>query len=223
MVDSTDKGNWLLIDAAGPVSVIGIIRNGEWVAFEQNDGEFLEWLRPAIQRVMEAAGCDLPDLRGCIYGSGPGSTLGLRLAAMFLRGLLVLPGQRHWDCLQYNNLELVLAGALVNGAVGLPSLVAPWRRDRLHLARMVDSSPPAFAHEGIDPEDAAAMGIAGTTLGRRPPGSALKVIWHPYPLDRIPELLNRFPSLLSQTTRPTPYVAETPEFVQWNPKRHSGE
>ena len=217
MADPLEGGTWLLIDAAGPVSTIGLIRSYRWLSRESHEGDFLEWLQPATTRCLDKASLELACLSGVIYGSGPGSTLGLRLAAMFLRTLLNIPAHRHWRCFQYNNLEL----ALMEREDGRIEAVAPWRRDRLHHVKLTETSPLRFTHAGIDPKDAEKKEIPGIILGRRPPGPALKVAWENFPHAAITTILHAQPTLLLETPQPVPYLAETPEFQQWAPKRHT--
>ena len=80
MVEQLSNGPWMLIDAAGPETVIGLVQGGKWLARNNREGDFLEWHEAAIGKVLEEAGLSLPELEGTLYASGPGSTLGLRHA-----------------------------------------------------------------------------------------------------------------------------------------------
>ena len=215
------NGTWLLIDAAGPITIAGLVADGRWVAKQCGDGDFLEWFHPALEVLLRSTGRQLAELAGALYASGPGSTLGLRLAAMYLRTLLHLPALEHWGCLQYQNLEL--AAAAVDAKTAARGVVAPWRRDRWHRTRLVDQATAAFTNDWIDPEDAVQGGLLGVALGRRPPREPAGYNWIPYPMDRIPEVLTAVPGLLHPVNYPTPYLAEEPEFARWSRERHSGK
>ncbi|MEX0330938.1 MAG: hypothetical protein AB3N64_05885 [Puniceicoccaceae bacterium] len=217
MVKVGPEGTWLLIDAAGPESTIGLVSNGEWRAMDQSEGDFLEWHEGAVKALLEECGLVLADLSGVIYASGPGSSLGLRLAAMFIRTLRQVPELAHWQCLQYQNLELALA-------TGDPhrreELVAPWRRDCLHYAQVVDREPMRFRKEALHLDEHQRLPAHGILLGRRPANHAQGIEWHPYPSRTIPATLSTFPELLTAVDMPLPYVAEEPEFAKWSPRRH---
>ncbi len=222
MGENLHRGTWLLIDAAGPVSVIGLVEDDAWRAHLCTEGDFLEWLEPTVQELLSKSGLKLADLSGVLYGSGPGSTLGLRLAAIFIRTLLGIPGLRHWSCFQYQNLELAITAFEQNPEKEPAQAVAPWRRDRLHHSRW-DSTSESFKNDAIAPQEAVDANLAGVSLGRRHPGKSVDLDWQDYPIDRIPSILNSNQWLLKPTTTPTPYSAEDPKFVEWNPTRHSSK
>ncbi len=216
-------GRWLLIDAAGPNSVAGLIEQDRWIAMEQADEGFLESLEPAIESLLSKSGTQLPDLSGIVYASGPGSTLGLRLSALFCRTLLGLPELTHWSCWQYQNLELAIMDLRNEDRRTTDSMAAPWRKDRCHYVSVQATGPMQFAHKGIHPDEVAKNRIPGVVLGRKPPSASTDLDWLPYPIEKIPSLLSKYPELLTSVTSPTPYIAETPDFVRWNPKRHTGK
>ena len=174
-----------------------------------------------MEVILARSGTKLPELAGCLYACGPGSTLGLRLAAMFLRGLMELPPMRHWQCFQYHNLALALADRAESLLNRRQAAVAPWRKDRLHHTIMETGPSPSFHHDGITPQKAAEMQLPGVFLGRRPRNAHAGLQWQPYPHERIPATLERFPELLEAVSAPAPYAAEEPEFARWSPQRHS--
>ena len=209
------QGTVLLIDAAGPESTIGLLKGPEWVDFRHSNEEFLEILQPTLSGMMSAQDLQFADLSGICLAGGPGSTLGLRLAALFARTLLQLPELKGLACYQYQNLE-----AAVCGTESLTAAVAPWRRDRLHLCTM-DMSTGSFENSGISPSDAEEKNLTGFILGRRMPANDLKIDWKPFPFSRLPQILHEHPGLLHRTTNPSPYSAEIPEFRKWDSQRHS--
>jgi hypothetical protein len=220
MAESANTGVWLLIDASGPESIMGLVRDGQWLASERHPGDFLEWHAAATERMLQATGLKLPELSGTIYGSGPGSTLGLRLAAMFIRSLMEIPALGHWECLQYQDMEVALLGGKEDN---WQEIVAPWRKDVLHHSTTKDRMARAISHDIIDPADAAAKSIPGVLLGRRPANADQRIEWHPFALEKIPLILKEHPELLSLVRAPVPYTAEDPQFAKWTAKRHSAK
>lgn len=222
MVKNLQDGTWLLIDAAGPTSAIGLAEHGSWLEHVHSEGDFLEMLAPTVQELLSKSGLTLAQLSGVLYGSGPGSTLGLRLAAIFIRTLLGIPGLKHWTCFQYQNLELAIVALNQNNEKQPVQAVAPWRRDRLHYSKW-DGISKSFENDAIDPQEAVKANLTGVSLGRRHPGKTVDVDWRDYPIGKIPSILFSNPWLLEETITPTPYSAEDPQFAQWNPKRHSSK
>ncbi|MGC9449860.1 MAG: hypothetical protein ACP5I4_00315 [Oceanipulchritudo sp.] len=218
MADSIGNGNWLLIDAAGPLSVFGLVGKDGWRDCMTRKGDLIENLQPVLEELLARNGTELADLDGCLYATGPGSTLGLRLSAMFLRTLMALPPLEHWKCLQYHNLSLALAGGC-RAQAG----VAPWRRDRVHLTSIEPGPPLSFTQGNLSPKEAAERALPGFLLGRRPATAGPGIDWQPYPHEHIPERLLQFPELLQKAPGPTPYTAEDPEFARWTPRRHAAK
>ncbi len=223
MPDPATGGVWLLLDASGPVTVAGLVSGGRWLARNFHEGEFLEWFQGAVAGLLREDDLRLEDLDGVIYGAGPGSTLGLRLAAMFIRSLGALPSLEHWSCHQYQDLELALAGSLADTGSVLREAAAPWRRDRLHHCRLTGTHPLTFGNGHIAPAEAARRQLPGFILGRRPANMPPGIEWQSPPLDRIPEILSRYPELLTPAAAPAPYQAESPDFVRWTAGRHTGK
>jgi tRNA A37 threonylcarbamoyladenosine modification protein TsaB len=221
MADSTRLDTWLLLDAAGPRLIAGLVSDGRWLAMHASSDGFLEALPAAIDHMLRETGLQLPQLAGSWYACGPGSTLGLRLAAMLLRGLLAQPALSHWRLRQYNNLALACAGRVDPAAPQPVRLAAPWRRDRLHLADLHPGPPARYKLAATSPEEAAAQGIARVDLGSRPARLAPDIAPIPYPAERIPRILSAYPELLIPVDTPTLYTAAEPEFVRWSPQRHS--
>ncbi len=204
----------LLIDAAGPVSIVGLLKGTEWLSWRASGDDFLAWFQPALNKTLGDVKMQLNDLSAIYYGSGPGSTLGLRLSALFVRTLLKVPELAGLSCYQYHNLEAAIC------ATGhTEGLVAPWRRDNLHLCiRNLDTG--TFSHGEIKPEMAAERALPGILLGKRIPDPELRIAWQPYPADQLPGIFHQNPSLLRKTSKPVPYTLEVPEFAKWNPQRH---
>ncbi len=218
MADNFLTEAWLIIDAAGPSNLIGLIRDGQWQDKYVEDGDFLAMLHPATEKLLAKAGLELVDLAGAVYAGGPGSTLGLRLAAMFIRSLMEMPQLNHWKCLQYQNLELALS------SIAKPNsreAVAPWRRDRFHHVGLASGNNTRYEHGFLSPADAEERQLPGFELGRRPPAFSNAIDWHPFPLEDVPSILAANPKLLQPVEAPLPYSAEEPDFARWTPRRHT--
>ncbi len=79
--------NFLLIDASSPISVCaGILGENArtWLRFSEEKSAALEGVFSATQKICEAA------VPGFLFCEGPGSILGIRIAAAFIRARLAL-------------------------------------------------------------------------------------------------------------------------------------
>ena len=84
-------GNFLLIDASSPDSTaVGLLdaRGRAWSAFVEEKSPALEGIFSAVEKVEKLSGTFPPS--GFIFCAGPGSILGIRIAAMAIRGWLAL-------------------------------------------------------------------------------------------------------------------------------------
>ncbi|MFO7725654.1 MAG: hypothetical protein R6V45_08910 [Oceanipulchritudo sp.] len=221
MSDGSSAGTWLLLDAAGPELVTGLLREDRWVARNRHQGGFLESLQPSVKALLEASSLGLPDLSGAVSAAGPGSTLGLRHSAMFLRSLLGLPALSHWSCCTYNNLALAGCGLIASGQAGPFDLAAPWRRNRLHLATFQSGPPLRITTQYRDHHPDAPYSGVWVQLGTRDPSHLRAEHRIPYPVERIPEILAAFPEILEPASQPAPLQLDNPAFAPWSGERHA--
>ena len=221
MPENWQSGCWLLMDAAGPKTVFGLVKSGAWLDYRSLETPFIEGGQSCVEGLLRNNGQELEELSGILYAAGPGSTLGLRLAAMFARSLLTLPNLRHWNCAQYSNLDLAAVSLIEDGETLPVQAIAPWRRDRIHRVLIRSVSPLDRTTDSPHPDDlesaAAWLFPLGNRPGNQPPDSRIRE----YPVNDIPHLLSRYPDLLKHCPAPTPFMAETPDFVRWSSKRHT--
>lgn len=217
MAEDASGGKWLLLDAAGPFHAIGILSGDRWLAWRTSPEPFLEQCAPRVKEVLRECGTDLPGLSGVLCAAGPGSTLGLRLAALFARTLLSLPQLAHWKARQYNNLA-VAAASLLGQSPPLPlSVLAPlrkglWFRYTLTGTRPWDGQTDTVATDLPEQPDGIPFSL-GNPRRIGPPG-------RDFPLDRLPELLAAYPALSHAVAEPRPLQVENPDFARWVPRRH---
>ena len=213
-------GKWLLLDAAGPDFITGLLSGDRWITYHRTGDRFLESLQPSLKDLLEKSSLALSDLSGAFYAAGPGSTLGLRLSAIFLRSLLALPALSHWKCHPYNNLALAGCSLIASGQSGAFSLAAPWRRNRLHLASFNSGPPVRFALGYRDHQPDAPYDGNWVALGNRVAAFPRTGDRIPYPVEGLPALLAAFPEILGPASPPAPLQFENPAFAPWSGQRH---
>jgi hypothetical protein len=210
----------LLIDAAGPTTLVGILENGTWKTYREVDGPSMENLRQLVADVLNASGYSLKSLYGLLYAEGPGSTLGLRLAAMFARTLMTLPELRHWISFRYNNLQLTGASYQTEASVINRTLYAPWKKQCFHRVQIKDTLEEHFSldtFQGTPPEKKPLFVQLGLKRNWIPTNAECI----PYPTRTLPATLTALPSLLKPGDVLEPYNPSPPEFARWEAKAHS--
>jgi hypothetical protein len=216
-------GNWLVVDtAAGPIQ-LGIPDGaGNWRAHQSHSGEALGVLAPAIASLRRAAGLDHSPLDGFIYAMGPGSQLGLRLAAITIEALRRTAGDSLLPVYGYHVLEVASRLHARHHGGPLPDIVAPWRGDRWHWLQwqadgtwrcgpVASRTPTAFAPT--------TRWLPLKAPPQWPAPADLPAI--PYLWDELPQLLAAQPTILQPLAHAAPWLAETPQFATWHPVRHS--
>lgn len=63
------------------------VDDAEFERHEETPREHTRLLMPMIRSVLDEAGCDLPSLDAIVLGNGPGSFIGMRIAASVAQGL----------------------------------------------------------------------------------------------------------------------------------------
>lgn len=78
----------LALDTSSVACTAGVLSNGEtFVRYEERPREHTSLLIPMIRAVLAESGLGLRDLDAVVLGNGPGSFIGLRIAASVAQGL----------------------------------------------------------------------------------------------------------------------------------------
>ncbi len=94
----------LLLDASATETQTGIWRDGQWLTFQRFSGETLDTLFRGVSCCLEDTRIAFSDVDGFIFCEGPGSVLGIRLAAITLQGWKSLPSYKAAPILVYRSL-----------------------------------------------------------------------------------------------------------------------
>ena len=222
MSDGLKEKPWLVMDAAGPSSYVGISENGHWKALYPTEGPSMENLHELVRRALREMSLSLEELEGVQYAEGPGSTLGLRLSAMFLQILLQTPRLSHWSCCSYNNLEVAAVAQMDETRAASFSLFAPWKKGHYHRARVDQLATPEIGLDTCDETALHEVDPLFVRLGLRNaaiPKGAREIA---YPIERVPELLFVHRDRLHSVSSLNPYSPVPVAFARWEGKRHCG-
>lgn len=120
---------WLALETATPLGSVALWRNG--LVLEQTlriQGAHSERVLPAIDYTLQVTGTAPEDVTALVFGSGPGSFTGVRIAASLAKGWAKARGT---PLFAYSSLAAVAAGA---GAVGLVCSMFDAKRGEVYAA-----------------------------------------------------------------------------------------
>lgn len=205
----------LLADTCSTRVEVALWRGGELrpAAIAAIDAEATSGLPEAVQRVLNAAAIDVRALDAVAFCSGPGSVLGIRLAAATLRSWRAIkPGLTLYG---YASLPL-----LATAHPGV-TIIADARRETWHIVRARSAATIAR----VPSADLAALATEAP-LGT----PATFRSWSKPPADVTLHALDYAPSaliaaapdaeLFEPAPEPDAFMHETPSYATWTPRVH---
>lgn len=214
-----EDGPWVLLDAAGPRVQTGVYQNGKWMAFEKGQGEAIVDIFKRVESVLGVADQSLESIRGWLFGMGPGSTLGIRLAAMAIQTWQVRASAPK-PIFGFRGLEVLAVERARLRQLPELTLYAPWKRDFYHCVRL-NESLHEITTTGHDEVHSANKNSYFVPVGRIPRNHTAQLPELDYDLSSWNPA--KSPSLLFPLMNPEMYYVEEPEFQPWNPQRHRAQ
>jgi tRNA A37 threonylcarbamoyladenosine modification protein TsaB len=213
MTESIHSQLTLVVDASGTPIQIGLPTANGWARLENEPGQAMEGIFRLVHLLFDSSDLRLDQVTTLYYCEGPGSTLGLRLAATFVKTLL-WNGKGKVRLFQYNALDLA---ALIPDSEPA-SLQAPFRRGR-RFVRTPGASASLIGNKKIIDEENALSEYPDslhlpdnrTSLLELPESSML-----PYDLSAI-NGLNDLKKISVPADEPQPYSPEPMVFKKWEP------
>ncbi len=215
------RGSWLLLDASGVTTRAGVWQNARWLAWRESEAPALEAVFAGAQTVLAEARMPLEKLGGYLYIEGPGSVLGLRVAAMAIRGwqtdAAARTGGKTKPVLACGSLPLAAALALADGTPPPFAVFTEARQGHWHVLEVNHSDS---GQVGVWPvREIGENDLPAGALFHLPARKA----WHKAPpharplpasLREHPEVLSRL-NLFRPVETPTPYAGNPPEYKKW--------
>jgi hypothetical protein len=200
----------LVIDASSNHVQLGIPRKNDWLAIRENTGLAMQGIFEACHQLFADRDVSLREVDALLYCCGPGSTLGLRIAATFCKTIL-WESEGKVPFFQYNAMDL---SALLLHPVDAP-IQAPFR-SRRRLLRQPGTSPLGKI-EILEQEDALAQAASCYHLPDPrpikfdiPEGQLLN-----YDLSQV-NGLEDLSKISTAMSGPVPYSPEDVEFKKWD-------
>lgn len=213
---------YLLLDASSPQIQAGLWYDGRWTAFASARDHALESLFATAGEVCATADCLPQSVHGYLFCEGPGSVLGIRLAAMAIRTWRALNPEA--VCLAYQSLHA--AGQLIKSAsLKRPPhlcLIAESRQRRWNVLDWRQGDPLPEYHE----IDAADWKIPEKTAGWYLPQRQNRLAPPPhfsrcdYDLSGVRADFWDAPGLLRAVNNPDACCAAPDNYIPWTAERH---
>jgi len=216
------KGPALVINAAQKPIEIGWWEDNAWRTFQFAQGEVLEQLFQLTQSVLTQAERTLEDVQSFIYNTGPGSLLGLRLAAMAIATWRTLPQCQKATLLRFSGLQLSALALSQKIEYNEAFLLSDFRRGAFNKIQIKDqqlSTLSTISSDDLALLDAPLFFQPGVRSFQPPPPNATVINSQ---LHNLPSILKHSPdaSLLQLVDQPFVYTPEIPSFVKWSAQRH---
>ncbi len=221
VMTSLVKGNvFLLLDASSPIVQVGLLQGEEWLAFRELEEEAIDSIFAGTSACLEEVNMLLKEVDGFLFCEGPGSILGIRLAAMAINGWRSRPEHRQSPVFSFRSLEVAVA-LFKHKDESIPfHIVSEYRRDRWHLISVNEDGQcmdlTLVAAAALSELQGSVYCLPRRKNGPAPPAF---IQARDYSLRELPLVLNSA-NLLRHTDKPEAYLPEKPVYVKWDTKRH---
>ena len=208
----------LVVDASTSPVQVGIPSASDWQVLHRVEAQALEGLFSATEKVLQDSGYEISKIKQVYFCEGPGSTLGLRLAAAFVRTLRWSHNSSDFEVYAYNALDLASILAPQKNAV----VQAPFRVG-FRFVR-ISHIEPIKSEKKIIPEDEALNEYPDSyhlpdLRKRSKPVDPEKTLDYDLSLikglDDLKTISKPCPDIL-------PYNPKAPEFKKWTPRPLTG-
>lgn len=204
----------LVVDASTNPVQVGIPEERGWLCLAQVEEQALEGLFLATENILRDSKKEISKVNSVYYCEGPGSTLGLRLAAAFIKTLRWCHAHASFEVFAYNALDL--ASLLVpreNSIIQAPFRVG-FRFVRLPHQNAVEAEKKIVSQDEAFSEYPDSFHLPDIRK-RSVPVSPERTL--SYDLSKIKGL-----SDLNLVSKPcaeiTPYNPRAPQFKKWTPR-----
>ena len=206
---------YLVLDGSARAGVrVGVLSGGRWVGQGVSTDGALEGLFGCVEAALAEAKLSLGDIRSFALCVGPGSVLGIRIAALAVRS---------WSALEprpifiWESLAGIARSALVAGEKGPFLVAAESRLKRWHALEVsVDGSlGPPFEAEAAQLNSSGRRVLASSEAA---PSVLTSHVAVPHPWSSLPTFFTQ-PGFLREEPRPDALNVAN-DFATWSGERH---
>ena len=213
---TASQGTCLVLDASHPNVSIGLLQNGRWAALETDKAPALNALFALTEQCLKSADTSLEQVSTYIYCRGPGSMLGLRLAAMAIQTWRHLYPNSH--LLSYTSLDLARLELILKAPEQAFQLIADWKKTAWHWMESSSDNVGFVEVSELSVESNEPLYYLSQRKGwQSPPERAIPL---EYSIQSMPELIHEQADFLKPVDKPEAFQHSEPVFQKWTPKRH---
>lgn len=196
--------------------------SARWLALKTSEEESLQAVFDCTAAALSEAGMQLAEVGGFYFSQGPGSLLGLRIAAMAVQGWRSMRNLSNAPCLSYYSLHA--AAAVLRGRESGPFLIcADYREKQWHCLKVGSNEQSnELTLVGRETLESSLLPVYYVPQRQREqPLPCNAKVWK-YDLRELPERISR----LTFTDCPMPphalpiYEPAPTSFVKWDGERH---
>lgn len=217
-------GTWIAIDASCPQLQVALFKHGTVAERVEVCEPAMEGMMRCIQQVCERQQHRICETTGFLYGSGPGSILGIRLSLMAIRTwatLHCIPSER---ILHFRSLAMACAQyrQTPDFSPNHPTLVcSEWKSNRWNVMIVrdpLDQQPiEVWSGEQLEAFDGKCLLLPQRKLWHQPPDFLQPIEYH---LDLLSD-----PALRSELLHPPSphweiYAPDETRYARWSGERH---
>ncbi len=218
--DSQAMENSLVIDCSDGEVFCGVLdRDAHWLSRKQSGPGAMEALFPNVAEVLREADRSLDSVARFVYCKGPGSVLGLRLAAMAIETWCRL-SDSPLEKSGYDSLQLTAALLLLDKP-GLENalILSDWKKDTWHalyIDQGVAGSVAPLQTEALQTIDRPLYHLPRRKGWQAPPEGAQTLLYEPSRMDAVLMRTN----FLQSSEAVELFQPGGNTFAKWNPQRH---
>jgi len=206
----------LLLDASTPNIHAGILSEGTWLALERARGDALALVPSMLADVLKSAGLKVAQLRGLIHCEGPGSLLGLRVAAMSIETWRAVPGMESVPLFVYRSLPTMATILRLRGTAGDFHIATPFRRGSWNVCGATSDANAVLDDEELRALLGPLYIIPQRHIDQAPPGAQTLE----YDLEELPRAIATNPDLLRAADNAEAFSPRPSEYRLWHGDRH---
>ncbi|MDP0498936.1 MAG: hypothetical protein Q7P63_02445 [Verrucomicrobiota bacterium JB022] len=221
--DSPDQPPRLLVDASSHRVQVGVLNaNGTWRAFQSAEGDALETIFALSRQVLDESSLTLGDVQGFVHCQGPGSVLGLRLAAMAIEGWRAAASVAPLSLHGYYSLAMAAALHHARTREQAFTVISFFRRGQYNTLRVDCGELGPLELSDLDElrlesEAAPLLHLPQRRVRHELPENTREL---DYDLRDLPKALALYHDLVEPLERAGAYMPQEPEFARWSAERH---
>ncbi|MEM8867545.1 MAG: hypothetical protein AAGC73_04695 [Verrucomicrobiota bacterium] len=209
----------LVLDTSNPTIFCGLLQGPEaWLAQVRREGVALENLFPVVSQTFAQSRSKLANIESFIYCEGPGSVLGLRLAAMALQTWQELAAQTP-KFYAYNGLQMTAQALQKQTNCSDALLISDWKKNAWNAAYIeagIIRANDVVDDSALEDYPHPVYHLPQRKGWQKPPPQATTLSYDPAALINLSSL----EGLLRATDRVELAQTAANTFAKWTPERH---